>query len=176
MSALPSALARKAASPQWFPILTRYRFEKKVAGSLSALGIESFLPLLRQSHRWSDRQKSIQTPLFPGYVFAQICWSPIERLQVLQTQGVIRFVNFGRDVVTVPAKQIEDLQKLLANNVPCTLHAFIKVGRRVRIRGGCLDGLEGILESSRQKQLVVSVEGIERAVAVRIEGYELELV
>jgi hypothetical protein len=44
------------------------------------------------------------------------------------------------------------------------------------IRGGCLDGLQGILAQSSQKTLVISIECIERSVAVTIEGYELEMV
>jgi len=175
MSAAPAAI-RAQAAPQWFPVLTRYRFEKRVTASLERLGIQTFLPLLRETHRWSDRHKIILSPLFPGYVFACFCWTPREQMRVLHTQGVIRFVSFGPEVLIVPAKQIEDLQKLLANQVPCTLHAFLKAGRRVRIRGGCLDGLEGILESKRAKQLVVSIDVIERAVAMCIEGYELELI
>jgi hypothetical protein len=50
------------------------------------------------------------------------------------------------------------------------------VGRRVRIRGGCLDGLEGILEQNQEKSLVISIESIQRSVAIKIEGYELELI
>jgi hypothetical protein len=64
----------------------------------------------------------------------------------------------------------------LSQKVPCALHPFLKIGQRVRIRGGCLDGLEGILDERREKNLVISVESIERSVAIRIEGYELELV
>lgn len=177
MSTVGSAFPRQEpAQAQWFTVLTRYRFEKKVAAGLEHMGIEAFLPLLGATHRWSDRQKTIQSPLFPGYVFTHFCWSNRVRLRVLHVPGVIRFVNFGPEVTAVPAKQIESLQALLANNVPCTLHAFIKIGRRVRIKGGCLDGLEGILEACGQKQLVVAIDSIERAVAIQIEGYELELV
>ena len=50
------------------------------------------------------------------------------------------------------------------------------IGQKVRIRGGCLDGLEGILEQSGPKRLVISISCIQRSVAVKIEGYELDLV
>ena len=86
------------------------------------------------------------------------------------------FVTFCGDAIPIPSKQIEDLQRLLSQKVPCSLHAFLKIGQRVRIRGGCLDGLEGILEQSGQKKLVISIECIQHSVAIQIEGYELELV
>jgi transcription antitermination factor NusG len=95
---------------------------------------------------------------------------------VLRTEGVLRFVAFGTETNPVPARQIDDLKKLLSHKVPCSLHAFLRVGQRVRIRGGCLDGLEGILEQNQEKSLVISIESIQRSVAIKIEGYELELV
>jgi len=51
------------------------------------------------------------------------------------------------------------------------------VGQRVRIRGGCLNGVEGILAAKNSDQsLVVSIELIQRSVAVRIDGYDVELI
>jgi transcription antitermination factor NusG len=85
------------------------------------------------------------------------------------------FVNAHGAASPIPARQVDDLRRLLAQKVPCALRAFLEVGQRVRIRGGCLDGLEGILAQSSQKTLVISVECIQRSVAVTIEGYELEL-
>lgn len=83
----------------------------------------------------------------------------------------------SRGVATpIPVKQIDDLQRLLSQKVPCSLHAFLKIGQQVRIRGGCLDGLEGILEQRGDKNLVISIESIQHAVAITIEGYELELI
>jgi transcription antitermination factor NusG len=85
-------------------------------------------------------------------------------------------ISFRGAPIPIPAKQIDDLQKLLAQKVPCSLHAFLKVGQAVRIRGGCLDGLEGILAQRGDKNLVISIESIQRSVAITIEGYELELI
>jgi transcription antitermination factor NusG len=161
---------------QWYAILTRYRFEKKVTAQLRGKGVETFLPLLEQVRRWSDRRKALQVPLFAGYAFVRLDLCSASRLGVLRTEGVLRFVTFGADPAAIPAKQIEDLQRLLSHKIPCSLHAFLAVGQRVRIRGGCLDGLEGILEQNEEKNLVISIESIQRSVAIKIEGYELELV
>jgi hypothetical protein len=47
----------------------------------------------------------------------------------------------------------------------------------VRIRSGALQGVEGILVScSGENTLVISVEAIQRSMAVRIEGYDVEAV
>jgi len=161
---------------QWYAIQTRYHFERRVTAQLQRKGLETFLPLLKEIHRWSDRQKPVEIPLFSGYTFARFLPSPPLRKEFLQTQGVVGLISFAGEASPVPDKQIDDLQLLLKTSIPCSLHAFLKLGQKVRIRGGCLDGIEGILEQSGKKNLVISIDVIQRSLAVKIEGYELELI
>lgn len=163
-------------NPLWYAIQTRYRFEKRVTAHLQRKGIETFLPVLEEVHRWSDRDKRVDTLLFSGYTFARLNPASWSRMDLVRTVGVIGLIGFAGQVIPIPTKQIDDLQVLLSQKVPCALHPFLKIGQRVRIRGGCLDGLEGILDECGEKNLVISVDSIERSVAMRIEGYELELV
>jgi transcriptional antiterminator NusG len=173
-----SALPKLPAScfPQWFAIQTRYRCERRVTAQLQHKGLETFLPVLEEIHRWSDRRKRIDTPLFSGYTFARFDPSSSLRKELLHTAGVIGLLSSAGEATPVPAKQIQDLQLLLAHKAPCALHAFLKVGQRVRIRGGSLDGLEGILEQRGEKSLVISIESIRRSIAIKIAGYELEMI
>jgi transcription antitermination factor NusG len=61
--------------------------------------------------------------------------------------------------------------------LPWSSHPFLNIGQRVRIRSGALQGVEGILVSrSGENSLVISVEAIQRSMAVRIEGYDVEAV
>ena len=171
--------ARLPVQPEaevWFAVQTRYRFEKKVAEQLSAKGIGVFLPLRRENRAWSDRTKVITVPLFPGYAFVRSDRSVLRRLLVLQTGGVMGFVSFAGTAAVVPRKQIEDLQLLLAEEVPFSLFPFVQVGQRVRVRGGCLDGVEGLLTQCDEGKLVISIESIQRSLAIEIQGYELEWV
>ena len=160
----------------WFVLQTRYRFEKKVAAQLSGKGIEVFLPLRKENRDWSDRQKLVTVPLFPGYAFVRSARSVALRLLVLQTAGVMGFVSFAGTAAVVPQKQIEDLQLLLAEEVPFSLYPFLRAGQRVRIRGGCLDGVEGLLAQRDKGKLVISIESIQRSLAIEIHGYEVELI
>ncbi len=164
------------SSSQWFALEIRHRFEKKVIAQLDSKGFKVFLPLLSQHHTWSDRQKVVTIPLFPGYAFVHIDQSRDSSQAVLRTTGLIRFVSFGGIVTSVPSKQIEDLQLLMREKGLICLHSFVNGGQRVRIRGGCLHGLEGILMQNEKKKLVVSIQSIQRSLALEIQGYELELV
>ncbi len=176
MTATPSlAIPLSPQGAKWYSIQTRYRFERKVTAQLQYKGLQTFLPMLEEFHHWSDRRQPVYVPLFSGYTFVHFELSAGMRMELLHTEGVIGLISVRGEATPIPAKQIDDLQKLLSQKVPCSLHAFLEVGQQVRIRGGCLDGLEGILEQRGEKSLVISIESIQRSVAITIEGYELEL-
>jgi transcription antitermination factor NusG len=159
---------------QWYAIQTRPRHEKKVTAELTEKHIDSYLPLLNQMHRWSDRRKLVQVPLFPGYVFVRANLDPEIRVAVLRSCGAIAFVGPQREPLPIPDSEIEDIRTLLLTKVPLTPFPFLKIGQRVRVRGGALDGLEGILVTNGHRRLVISVESIQRSLSITIEGYDLE--
>jgi transcriptional antiterminator RfaH len=159
----------------WYAIQVRCQFEKKASQQLQEKGVEAFVPMVKQRRRWSDRWQVVEFPTFPGYAFVHLHPSPARRLQVLQTRGVMSFVAFGGELIPIPDRQIEDVRVLLSRNVPYTAHPYIKIGQRVRIRGGCLDGIEGILTSNHgDKTLLISVEPIQRSIAVSIADFDIE--
>ena len=159
----------------WFALQTRARHEKVVVQRLSDKGITTFLPLVRQVHRWSDRRKTVDLPLFSCYVFAKLVPINDERLRVLLVDGVLRLVGAHGQGIPIPEEQIESVRKLVEGQLPCYAHPFLKGGQRVRICSGALDGVEGIFVSrSGERTLVVSVDAIDRSLAVRIEGYDVE--
>ena len=169
------ALRAAREEPCWYAIHTRARHEKSVTAQLQLLGVTTFLPLIRQTHRWSDRQKTIQCVLFDCYAFVCLESYAQKHLPIVKTPGVLGFVGIGGVGLPIPDIEIESIRTLLANNIPCTPYPFLRTGRRVRIRGGCMDGLEGILVAKNSDQsLVVSIEMIQRSLAVRIEGFDLE--
>jgi len=159
----------------WFAIQTIARHEKRVAGQFLEQRISTFLPLVNQVHEWSDRRKCIQVPLFSCYVFVRLSQQRKIREQILRTPGALGFVGGRGWGTSIPNEQIEAIQRILAEEVPYGLHPFLRIGMRVRIRGGSLDGLEGILvEKNRDRSLIVSVELLCRSLSVRVEGYDLE--
>jgi len=162
--------------PRWYALQTYPRHEKKVDVQLRQKGVTTFLPLHSQVHRWSDRRKTIQVPLFPGYVFVRVITAAENRLHVLRTAGIVGFVGNGGSGLPIPDKQVEDIQKVLTQKVSCVLYPFLRVGQRVRIHGGCLEGLEGILVAcNSDRSVVVSVEAIHESLAIRIDGYDVEI-
>jgi transcription antitermination factor NusG len=159
----------------WFAVQTKPRHEKKAALELEGKDVEVFLPLYNAVHQWSDRSQEVQLPLFPNYVFVRIGGSLRERTAVLRTNGVRSFVGMRGTGTAVPDEEIEAIQRILAKKVPFTDYPFLNIGQKVRIRGGSLDGVQGILTAvSNDRSLVVSVECIQRSIAIRIDGYGVD--
>jgi len=164
-----------APAPQWFAIQTRSRHEKKVADELLGRGVEVFLPMVKQTRKWSDRVKKIDFPLFSGYAFVRIAPEPKTRVHVLSAHGVVRFVGPTAIGTPIPDVEIESIRTALVNDIALRPLPFIKIGQRVRIRSGALAGMEGILMGTRNdRQLVVSISTIQRSVALALEGYDVE--
>ncbi len=159
----------------WYAVQTRSRHEKRVVADLQEKAVRTYLPLCRADHQWSDRRKLVETPLFPGYVFVNIAADAQARVTVLQTNGVISFLGVRGIGTSIPESEIAAVQTVLQQGVPVEHHPFIQVGQRIRIRGGSLDGLEGLLSGVEGKRnLVVSIELIERSIAIRLSGFSIE--
>lgn len=174
---LPVALSISDQEARWYAIRTRSRHEKVVANELGQRDIRVFLPLVNSVRRWSDRRTEIELPLFPGYAFVRIAYFSGERVRVLQATGVAGFVGPNPSGVSIPDEQIEAIRTLLIRKVAVTEHPFLKVGQRIRVRSGALSGVEGILVAMNgSRNLVISVEPIQRALSVNLDGYDVEVV
>jgi transcription termination/antitermination protein NusG len=159
----------------WFAVHTRPRFEKKVALELQEKGIQAFLPLDSVKRQWSDRKQTVSLPLFPGYTFVRIPVDQDLRVAVLRTNGVNNFVGARGMGTPIPDSEIEAVQALVRQQVPFKVYPYLRLGQTVRIRGGCLDGIKGILTKiNGDESLVISVELIQRSIAMRVTGYDID--
>lgn len=170
-----SHLSEQAEDSRWYAVQTMPRHEKKVSLELQAKDVCCFLPTVSRRRQWSDRQRTIKEPLFAGYLFVRLAFGSPERIALLRTNGVVGLVGVRGAGIPIPEHEIHAIQQVVGSQVPFTERTFLNVGQRVRIRGGALDGLEGILQSFKGDQsLVVSVQSIQRSVSVTISGYDVE--
>jgi transcription termination/antitermination protein NusG len=169
------SLATAVPLPSWYALATLSRHERVVALELENRGIDAFLPTVTEIHRWSDRRKKVEVPLFPGYIFVQTAMTSVVRRAAICARGVMGFVTMNGEPLPVPEEEIIGIRQLLASEIPCAPYPFLKVGQRVRVRGGALDGIEGCLvRAEGDHKLVVSIDAISRSVALHIDGYDLE--
>lgn len=158
----------------WYALYTAPRHEKLVADQINRQGIACFLPLYRSVRRWKDRRKELALVLFPGYVFVQMALT--NRLRVLQLPGAVRLVGFNGQPAALPEEEIENLRsRLSSGNIEP--HPYLSVGRRVRVRSGPLQGLEGIIVRTKERcRIVLSIHLIMRSVAVEVDNGDVEFI
>jgi transcription antitermination factor NusG len=160
---------------RWYALHTRARHERVVELRLREHGLETYLPTVQEVHRWSDRRKKVEVPLFSCYVFLRTSLTPSDRTLVHRIDSVLGFVGVRGVGLPIPDDQIHGVRRILEQEKPWRSHPFLKVGQRVRVRGGALDGIEGIFMSENgDHSLVISVDAIQRSMAVRIDGYDVE--
>jgi transcription termination/antitermination protein NusG len=159
---------------EWYAVQTNAKHEKAVAAHLAQRQVTAFTPTLRQIRTWSDRKKTIDIPLFSCYVFVQAPeWRDVHHA-VITVPGVLRWVGSHGEPLAIPNCQIDAVRAITEGKLSASTHPFLKLGQRVRVRGGCLDGLEGILVANGDdNRLVVSVDLIQQSAAVSLEGYQV---
>ena len=172
---LPVAVPGLRTDPyveRWYAAYTSAHHEKRVAEQLKVRHVEHFLPTYSSLRRWKDRRVQLELPLFPGYVFVRMAMC--ERLPVLQIPGLARLVGFDGTPAALPDEDIEALRTSLATGLRAEPHPFLTVGRKVRLKSGPLAGLEGILvRKKRRARFVVSVDLIQRSIAVEVDEADL---
>jgi len=150
-------------------VYVKSRHEKSVHQELQRKGIKSSLPLMTQIRQWSDRKKKIEVPLFRGYVFVNIDISK-DKLHVLQTDSLVRFVTFCNKTVPIPDEQMFWLDQLAMSNLTLDHEKGIPLGAEVDVMFGPLKGLRGRVKQKNSKsRLVVWFDSIMQGVSVEID-------
>jgi transcription antitermination factor NusG len=163
----------ESVAPHWYVAYTSANHEKRVTEQLLRRSVDHFLPLYESVRRWKDRRVTLQLPLFPGYVFVRLAL--YDRLKVLQVPGVARLVGFNGQPAVLPDRDIEGLRTRLAVRFRAEPHPYLQAGRRVRIKRGPLEGVEGILIRKKNAlRLVLSIDLIMRSASVEVEAEDVE--
>jgi transcription antitermination factor NusG len=106
-------------------------------------------------------------PAFPGYVFCSL--DPARKTPVLATPGVVALVGSGKTPIAITNNEIDAL--MIMERAKCTIEPwpYLRAGQRVRVDGGALDGLTGIISELRSvTRVIVSVGLLQRAVALEV--------
>jgi transcription antitermination factor NusG len=162
-------LLSDVSASQWYAVRVKPNCEKRVGQQLQYRDYDQYVPTYRLKRKWSDRNKVLDVPLLPGYVFCRLLIE--NRLPVLMTPGVLSFVGLGRQPVPIPFEQIDAVRRVAESDLCCGPCAYVGVGDVVRVEHGPLAGLEGIVTRLRGKdRLVVSIDLLQRSIAAELES------
>lgn len=130
----------------WIALYTRPKSERKAAESLTAQGIETYVPSQWVMRQWSDRRKRVEVVVIPMIIFAKVadrdiltCRKQPLVLRPLATPG-------SSAPARIPAAQLDRLRFLLKSaDTPVDYLAArtYTLGDEVRVIRGNLRGLVG---------------------------------
>jgi len=167
-------ISLKKDSQRWYAVYTKSRTEKKAAADLEEKGVEVYLPLLKTLKQWSDRKKWVEEPLFRSYLFVRIYDK--NYLDVLQTDGAVRFITFRQKRIPIPDAQIEAVKAFLNDEERIsTQETDYQPGDQIEVVRGPMRGLLGTLVEVKGKQRVlIEIESIGQRLIINIPKSLLE--
>jgi transcriptional antiterminator RfaH len=159
------------ASVDWLVCHTKPRCEKKFAALMKAEGFEHYLPLYQSVRRYARQTKKFTKPLFPGYVFARV---PLDRkMRIYQLELIARAIMVDDEETFL--RQLGDVKAIVASGVELSVLPLLKKGRRVKILGGPLHGLEGFVDNpANPRGVILSVDVLRQGLLVKIPAEQLQ--
>jgi transcription antitermination factor NusG len=155
-------------SPQWYAIRVKSNREGLTAKALQGKDYEVFLPVYHQCRSSPRGGRTVAVPLFAGYVFCR--FDAQNRLPILTVPGVVHIVGFGNVPYPVDAGEMNRVMALTQSQLRVMPHPYLAVGQRVRLHGGPLRGIDGIILSHQgEHRLVVSISLLQRSIAVPVD-------
>jgi len=160
------------ASLRWYVLWTRSQHEHLVFEQLSENGFQLFLPTLDVWVRRNGTRHRATVPMFPGYLFLNHLMDKTSYIEVTKARGLVKVMGERWDALAeVPDGEIATIQRIHQSGVSAVSHSYLRVGERVRISQGLLEGVEGILIRTRPEKglVVVSINLLQRSVGVEVD-------
>jgi len=149
----------------WHVAHVRPRCEKKLTEYCSRYGVRSDLPLREETKIYQRRRVTVQKPVFPGYAF--VFYGPDEKDKVLKSNVIVRLIDVGNQAQLI--RDLAQIREALSIDPTLDACAAFQAGRRVCIRNGPFQGLEGVVQTVKGKtKVILNVEMIGRALAVEV--------
>ena len=157
----------------WYVLYTKPKSEKKVYERLSSLGFECYCPCQRTLKQWSDRKKWVEEPLFKSYIFIKAPESEAQKLEILQSPRVVRFLYWLGKVAEVKQNEITAIQQFLGEYESVEIVSF-EPGAKLTINAGSLQGMEGEVNYQTDKEVVLNIEKLGMSLVARVSKFHVE--
>jgi transcription antitermination factor NusG len=163
-----------ATEPRWFAVYTGFRKEKVAHALLQKKHIQSYLPMQNFRRQWGRKVKQVDIPLISCYLFVKI--TNVQYTPVLETEYVLNFVRFSKDLIAIPEQEIIWLKRIMEEEdiEVEVMHggtADFEEGDRVEVLTGRLAGLKGKLLHKQGKQsFMVELAGMGHSLSLTVDS------
>lgn len=160
----------------WCVLYVRSRQEKKTFANLTESKIDAFLPLVKTIRQWSDRKKTVESPLFPSYIFVRVS-NKYDFEKIMQIKESCFFLKIGLEYAYVTEKEIETIKSLLSidgiNEITNSNRLPI-VGNEYKINYGPLSDLEcEVFKTNGKSKVVVRINSLAHNIIATIPNHYL---
>ncbi|MDD2636296.1 MAG: UpxY family transcription antiterminator [Bacteroidales bacterium] len=154
---------------KWYIFYCKSRAEKKANEELIARGYNPYLPTIQQDRVWSDRIKTVNLPMLPGYIFVN-CFD-YDIVNIVQLSQIVSVVRFGKDFAKIRQSEIDILKKVELHGLKVIVeHSIINLGDKVEIYAGVLRNQQGYcIEEAGNNYFVIAIEGINQSIKIKID-------
>lgn len=151
------------------------RHEKKVFSKMQELGIESYLPLVKKVKQWSDRKKTVEDPLFTGYLFVKLLPSELDKPRYVN--GVVNYLSFEKRKAIVSEAEMDNLKYLTDNGYSLNSETGnIKIGSKVKLLLSSFKNEVAFVNEINNDFAVIFFESLNQYIKVKAPLKALEIV
>ncbi len=168
-------VAAKAGEPSdWIVVNCQPHKESVALDHLGRQAFTCYCPMIRRQVRHARRTYESVRPLFPSYVFVALDFGRQSWRSLLSTRGVRGIVSCGEAPSTLRSDIIEQLRAREIDGAITRPTAPFRIGQRVSIVRGALDGLVAtIVDLDEKDRIVVLLDLLNRPVRVSVRSESL---
>lgn len=163
--------------PDWYVVCTQPRREEVALANLRQQGFEAYLPLYKTVKKSPAGSLPVFEPMFPRYVFFRPGRPSLSISGARSTRGVSFVLSFGVSPAVLKPDEVRLIRACESerNRADFSEISLFQPGRRVRLSGHGLRGLEGLVQSVSAKRVTLLIELLGGQKTVSVEHRQLEL-
>ena len=158
----------------WKVLRLKPRTEKAMADLLKTCGIEHYLPLRQVARRYASKTKTVEIPLFSGYVFCPL--DDAKRRELLPRQQYILHIIEPFSSLRL-LRQLVLVRRMLREKPDFNPKGELKAGVRVRVKEGPMRDMHGkVVRIQSITKVLLYLDMLGQQIPVTMPGEFLEIV
>jgi transcriptional antiterminator RfaH len=160
-------------SQVWVVLKSQPRHELLAAHAVRAKGLGAYVPMLP-----ARRRDGLSTPLFPGYLFANIEPGSDDLLRIRSAPGIAYVLPRASVPALLPTEVVDAIRRRLGDPTDAVVHRQFKAGQRVTIVDGPFRWLDAVFDChlSAVGRVRVLLDFVHRLVPAVIDEETIRLV
>jgi len=157
----------------WKVLRLKPRTEKAMADLLKSCGIEYYLPLRQVTRRYASKKKTVEIPLFSGYVFCSFD-DETRRAFLPRQQYLLHLIEPFSSLRLL--RQLVLVRRMLREKPDFNPKGELKAGVHVRVKEGPMRDMHGwVVRIQSQTKVLLYLDMLGQEIPVTMPGAFLEV-